>query len=555
MDPARWAATLAGFALVGLLVYGPVLQGEFISDDAHYVRDNPYIHTLNVENVIAIWDPTSVVAILIENYAPVHLMLHGLEWQVFGPDVLGYHVVNVLLHALAAALLIPVFRRSGIGATPAFIGAALFLLHPANVESVAWISQLKSSSALVLSLGAILLHPRRPLMASLLFALALFAKPFSAFALIVVAVIGWVRADGEAGSQESADRGYRWAWLGLWLIAMAGFALAEVAAFSQSAALAPPLYADLVVRYATIFSVALRYILMAIFGLGLSTFHEPPPVDSLFDPWLLGAVVVLGLLTWRVLICFRRRNEEFVYWIWAAVSFAPLSGVVPLPYPIADRYLYFVLPGLIGAVLLMLQSEEARILAPIGGARRQHAARIAATSAAGLLIVLFANASHGRAAVYRTADSLMLDAERNYPNGVAANTRKASRAARNGDFEAAVRHLKLAQARGYNRLDHLLQDSSFGPMQNYPDFVEVKREMADEWLGRLGANPNPSQVEARSIAQAWIVKDDLEMALRVIERAVATPGPMTHELEGDADVLRREVALRKRLADERAKRQ
>jgi hypothetical protein len=220
----------------------------------------------------------------------------------------------------------------------------------------------------------------------------------------------------------------------------------------------------------------------------------------------------------------------------------------------ADRYLYFVLPGLIGGVLLMLQSEEAGLLRSIGGAGRQRSLRVAATSVAGLLIVSFASVSHGRAAVYRMADSLMADAERNYPNGVAANTRKASRAARSGDFENAVRHLRLAQARGYNRLDHLLQDPSFGPMQNHPDFLEMKSEMADEWLGRLGGNPSPSQVEARSIAQAWIVKDDLEKALRVIERAVATPGPMTHELEGDAEQLRREIALRKRLAAERAKR-
>ena len=146
-----------------------------------------------LDNWIAIWDPTSVVSVVVENYAPVHLVLHGLEWQVFGADVRGYHVVNVLFHALAAIMLIRSIAAVASRRSQRWGGAILFLVHPANVESVAWISQLKSSSALVLSLGAILSHQTRPLLALVLFALALFAKPFSAFALVIVALFGWLR--------------------------------------------------------------------------------------------------------------------------------------------------------------------------------------------------------------------------------------------------------------------------------------------------------------------------------------------------------------------------
>ena len=146
-----------------------------------------------------------------------------------------------------------------------------------------------------------------------------------------------------------------------------------------------------------------------------------------------------------------------------------------------------------------------------------------------------------------SAEMLMADAELNYPNGAAANTRKASRAARMGDFPTAVRHLRLAYERGYNRLDHLLQDPNYGPMQEYPEFVELKHAMADDWIGRLGHKQSPSQIEARAIAQAYIVKDDLPAALRVIEAATLVPGPMTDELRGDADMLRREIDRRARL--------
>jgi len=289
-------------------------------------------------------------------------------------------------------------------------------------------------------------------------------------------------------------------------------------------------------------------------GTGLSAFHEPPPVTGLLDPWLLGGILVLVLLGWRLAVVLRRRSEESVYWIWAAISFAPLSGVVPLPYPMADRYLYFVLPGLLGAVMLAWPEFAGWLVARLGGGseRRALLGKLAVALCCALLLH-FAVASHGRAAIFQSANQLMADAERNYPDGVAANTRKASRAARRGDFATAVIHLREAQKRGYNRLDHILVDPAYGPMQSYPDFVVIKNEMADDWIERLTLNPDPSQMEARAIAQAYIVKEDLAAALRTIERAIDVPGPITEELRGDAEQLRREIGLRERLRDQRGR--
>jgi len=531
--------TFGLFVTVGLLVYGPALQGAFISDDWHYVERNEYIHTPSVDNLIAIWNPTSEVTVLVENYAPVHLMLHVIEWQLFGPDVLGYHVVNVVLHALAAMLLIPIYLRSGIGRKAALLGAALFMLHPANVESVAWISQLKSSTALVLSLLAILLHPRRPILALVAFAFALFAKPFSAFALPIVAILGWRRLD--------RNEDWHWHWLLSWVAVAFVFAAVEMAAFSQSAGLAPPLYEDLVIRYSTIFSVILRYLLMAALGIGLSIFHEPPPVESFLDPWFVLGVLAAGLLVWRLLVSWRRPGDEPVYWLWAAISFAPLSGLLPLPYPIADRYLYFVLPGLIGAMLLFWQGLWPALsdrLADYAGP-----ATIAGRVALGLLLAHFAVASHGRAAVFQNPETLMADSERNYPNGAAANTRKAHRAAMRGDHASAIQYLRAAHARGYNRVDNLISDPAYASMQNDPDFVELKFAMADDWIRRLSLDPAPSHYTARSLAQAYIVKGELPAALALIVAASERPGPIGDELRADAEDLRRQIALMQRLSE------
>ena len=87
---------------------------------------------------------------------------------------------HVLLHALASVLLVLLLRRSGVSDAAALLGGAFFLVHPANVEAVAWISQLKTSSALVLTLLALLALERRPALSSFAFGLGLLAKPIAA---------------------------------------------------------------------------------------------------------------------------------------------------------------------------------------------------------------------------------------------------------------------------------------------------------------------------------------------------------------------------------------
>ena len=536
------------FFVVGVFVYGPVLEGEFVSDDFHYVATNEYVHTPSLSNLIAIWNPQSEVTALVANYAPVHLMLHSLEWQLFGSSVQGYHVINVLLHALAAAMLVSLYRRSGIGFLAAAMGSALFLLHPANVESVAWISQIKSGSALSLSLGALLLHPRHPAWALGLFALALLAKPFAAFALIAVALFNWVRAS-QSHDLKTIEGGAsaHWMWLWGWLAVVLLYASVEAWAFSESAAMTPPLYADLWLRLFMIFSVALRYSWMILSGRGLSTFHEPLPVSGILDPWLVGGLVVLSLLgIWAAIALFRRR-EEGVYLMWAAVSFAPLSGAIPLPYPMADRYLYFVLPGLIGAFLLA-GTRWAIFLSDrwaLDGHQRRRA-RVAFLVIATLALIHAGQLTQSRSRVYISPESLMSDAERNYPEGLVASMRRATRAAQEDRFDDAVRYLKLARLRGYNQVDRLLRDPSFGPMQSHPGFVAVKHEIADDWIVRLSQKEEISHYTARALAQAYIVKDQYAKAAAVLEDAAARPGPIGDALRQDAQNVRSKVASRNR---------
>ena len=139
---------------------------------------------------------------------------HALEIRLFGTQLFAYHVVNVLIHALNAVLLVVLLARSRIPLPFALLGVAWFAVHPANVEAVAWLFQLKTVAGLAFVLGALLTLRRHPLVASGLFALALLTKAATAFALPMAAALCW--AWSAADPPGSARR--RWLPIGLWAV-------------------------------------------------------------------------------------------------------------------------------------------------------------------------------------------------------------------------------------------------------------------------------------------------------------------------------------------------
>ncbi len=527
--PRALLLVFPAFVAVALVLYAPCLRGPFVSDDAFAVL-NPYATPLGIGKVLDLFSPYGATTTMQYEYRPVWFLLHGIERQMFGDSAFAaYHVINVVLHSVVSTLLVLLFVRSGLPPVWALLGGALFLVHPANVEAVAWISQLTSCVALAFALGAFLLARRSPVAALLAFTLAVLTKPLATFAFPVAVLSTWVE------DRDGHRRTARWIWLAAWLIPLTAFTAIEFIAARHKQFGVPPIAPDTMAIVRTIVADFLRYLVMAATGYGTSAFQQARPALSWLEPWWLGGAVALVLVGWRALHMLVRRRQEGVFWGWTLVAFALVSQIVPLIYPMADRYLYFMLPGLIGAGLLAAHSAVERWPKTAG---RIMVLRLSCGVAL-LWVVALAVQAPRRAALWASFDELAQDSMRNYPNGIWAHLLRSRIAAQKGDGEHAAAELRGAFELGNREWGSITTDPAYASVLRHPSFQKLLVDMADWWIARVHEVSDPDQIQLVQLASAYWLKGDFAAAQSALERAARLNGPLNDRVQADLSRLRR----------------
>jgi tetratricopeptide (TPR) repeat protein len=187
-----WAVWLlvAMLLLATLAAYHPAWHGGMVWDDDNHVT-RPELRSW--QGLYRIWFEIGATV----QYYPLLHSAFWLQHKLWGDSTLGYHLVNILLHFLAALMVAIILRRMAIPG--AWLAAAIFALHPVHVESVAWITELKNTLSAVFYLSAVMLYlrfdesRRRTLYLGALglFALAMLSKTVTGTLSAALLVILW----------------------------------------------------------------------------------------------------------------------------------------------------------------------------------------------------------------------------------------------------------------------------------------------------------------------------------------------------------------------------
>ena len=150
LGPKKWLPAVA-LIIVVFLAYQPAWRGGLLwDDDAH-------VTCPELRSCQGLWWIWSEPEVTLQYYPLLHTAF-WVEHKLWGDSTLGYHLVNLTLHALSALMVAVILRRLAIPG--ALLAAAIFALHPVHVESVAWITEQKNTLSAAFYLGAMLAYLR-----------------------------------------------------------------------------------------------------------------------------------------------------------------------------------------------------------------------------------------------------------------------------------------------------------------------------------------------------------------------------------------------------------
>ena len=515
-DEGRLALPL----LLGTLVaYLPALHAGIIWDDRSFIMDNALIHRAN--GLWRIWFSTKPV-----DYYPVTSTLWWIEWRLWGGAPLGYHVVNVLLHALDGFLLWRLLARLEVPG--AWLAAALFAVHPVNVESVAWIAEGKNVLAMLFYLVSLSCFVRsRPLGGSwrwyglslVAFLLALLSKTVVApMPFVLLGLVWWKR--GRIGPADAL------AVLPFFVLAIA---VGSISFWFQShrAIGAEVVRTDgFPARLAGAGWAIWFYLHKALLPLDLRSIYPRWQIDPRAWWSYLPALLVAGVFV----ACWRGRRRwgtgPLIGFSYFVVMLSPVLGFLNIAFMklslVADHWQYFAIVAPLALCAAAIATGQRR-LGPY--------ARGAVAATAGLVLVAMAASTWRHTELYRDSGTFWRAVLATDPDSWGGHNNLGAFLLEQGQSDEALAHFARAvelrpdYAKAQYNLGALLREKG----QLEPALAHLRTAVALE----------PNYIDAQNaLARALAGRGDWDGAREHLERSLAFDPDQAEAHNNLANVLR-----------------
>ncbi|MGB8226785.1 MAG: tetratricopeptide repeat protein [Sedimentisphaerales bacterium] len=282
---------------------------------------------------------------------PLTWFSHMLDWQLFGNNAGGHHLVSLIFHIANTLLLFIVLKKmTGALWSSAFV-AALFALHPLHIQSVAWVSERKdvlSTFFWMLTMWAYVRFVGRPKIANYLLVIVFLALGLMAKAMLVTLPFVLLLLDywplERLGTKRSLSR-LLIEKIPLFAVVLASCIVTFIAQKRGGAAHTLE-NCSLPVRFANTFISYVQYIIKMIWPTHLAVFY-PHPGQNVSVP--IAVISAIFLLIVTVLVFRFARNHKYLVtgWFWYLGTLVPVIGLVQVgDQALADRYSYVTLTGL-----------------------------------------------------------------------------------------------------------------------------------------------------------------------------------------------------------------
>ena len=398
-----------------LMVYGRILGHDFIFnwDDSAYIIDNEAVQGFSLDHIRTVFS-----SYYVGNYSPVQMLSYMLDHSLWGLRAGGYLFTNLLIHLLNGLLLYRLIFRLHADRLAAAVAAGLFLLHPVQVETVAWASQRKTRLAMLFFLLSWLCYNRfrdaepgrKP---SLFYIAAMVSFVLALLSKSVVVIFPLVLIMLDVCFPRVGKRFRLLDKLPFILLSGGAVVLSLVSQLPDDSVwgggggrLAGYHGGSLLATFYTMLPVFCRYLVMVVFPTGLRAEYDAAIHQSLDAGvgWALCALLAVGLMQVRLFRADRRLGFwALLFW----VGLLPVSQIVPLVTLMNDRYLYFPLLG--AAALIGIGTSYAdRSL------EGRYSAVFRVLVAA--LLILLSAASFQRVAVWENAITFWQDAVQKNPD-------------------------------------------------------------------------------------------------------------------------------------------
>lgn len=361
-------------AVATLVLYLPVTHHPFVNyDDDRYVTENPHVRQ-GLTTATVKWALTSTEQ---ANWHPLTWMSHAFDCSLYRLNAGGHHFTSVLLHVINVLLLFLFLAWSTGRFGPSFFVAALFALHPMEVESVAWVAERKNVLCTTFFLLALLTYrwfARKPdwkryLAVATLFSAGLASKPMVITLPFVLLLLDYWPLRRNEPEDPDIQR-VSWPKLileKLPLLALSvGSALITMRAQRAGGAVRSITEFSFGVRIANAIVAYAMYLWKMVWPLRLAPLY-PHPGSSLAASQVALAALVLIVIT-VFAIRFRSHRYLLVGWLWFLGTLVPVIGLVQVgEAAMADRYAYLPLIGVFLMIAFGVEdlAESSRFRRPL----------------------------------------------------------------------------------------------------------------------------------------------------------------------------------------------